>query len=398
MMGPLKGIRVLDFGRYIAGPYCAMLLADMGAEVIRIERREGGEDRYVSPITAPADGAGEGPMFIGLNRNKKGITLDPAHPEAPEIKRRLIASADVVVANLPLDVLAKLELDYESLKAIKPDVILARISTFGHEGPYANRVGFDPVIQAMSGAMTLTGTPGPPIRSVVPFEDFGTALHTAFGVMVALFERQKTGQGQIVDGSLLATGMMFMQGLLAERYVLDLVRKQQGNTGYTAAPSDCYKTKDGWLIVATIGQPMFKRWAHLVGRPELINDPRCVDDLARGNNYELINEAMNAWISQLTTEEAIQKLDQARIPCGKVFQLGEVFDDPQVKARGLIKFTEYPDGIKPIPLSNTPVQLSKTPGAIRHRAPTLGEHTNEVLLGLGFCENELDAFRRAGVI
>lgn len=395
---PLKGIRVLDFGRYIAGPYCAMLLADMGAEVIRIERREGGEDRYVSPITAPADGAGEGPMFIGLNRNKKGITLDPAHPEAREIKRRLIASADVVVANLPLDVLAKLELDYESLKAIKPDVILARISTFGHEGPYANRVGFDPVIQAMSGAMTLTGTPGMPIRSVVPFEDFGTALHTAFGVMVALFERQKTGRGQIVDGSLLATGMMFMQGLLAERHVLDLIRKQQGNTGYTAAPSDCYKTKDGWLIVATIGQPMFKRWARLVGRPDLIDDPRCVDDLARGNNYDLINEAMNAWISQLTTEEAIQKLDEARIPCGKVFQLGEVFDDPQVKARGLFKFTEYPDGIKAIPLSNTPVQLSETPGAIRHRAPTLGEHTHEVLLGLGFGEDEIDAFRLAEVI
>ena len=395
---PLAGIRVLDFGRYIAGPYCAMLLADMGADVIRIERREGGEDRYVMPITAPENQPGEGPMFIGFNRNKKGITLDPAHPEAREIKRRLIASADVIVANLPLDVLEKLELDYESLKAIKPDVILARVSTFGHEGPYANRVGFDPVIQAMSGAMTLTGTPGVPIRSIVPFEDFGTALHTAFGVMVALFERQKTGRGQIVDGSLLATGVMFMQSLLAERYVLDLVRKQQTNTGYTAAPSDCYKTRDGWLIVATIGQPMFKRWARLVGRPDLIDDPRCVDDLARGNNYELINEAMDAWISQLTTEEAIQKLEEARIPCGKVFQLGEVFDDPQVQARGLFKFIEYPDGIKPIPISNTPVQLSETPGAIRHRAPTLGEHTDEVLTVLGFSEHEISEFRQSGVI
>lgn len=395
---PLEGIRVLDFGRYIAGPYCAMLLADMGAEVIRIERREGGEDRYVSPITTPADKAGEGPMFIGFNRNKKGITLDPAHPDAREIKRRLIASADVVVANLPLDVLAKLELDYDSLKAIKPDVIMARVSTFGHEGPYVNRVGFDPVIQAMSGAMTLTGVPGVPIRSVVPFEDFGTALHTAFGVMVALFNRQKTGQGQIVDGSLLATGMMFMQSLLAERYVLDIVRQQQGNTGYTAAPADCYKTKDGWLVVATIGQPMFKRWARLVGRPELIDDPRCADDLARGNNSDLINEAMDAWISKLTTEEAIQQLEEARVPCGKVFQLGEVFDDPQVKARGLFKFIEYPDGIKPIPVSNTPVQLSETPGSVRHRAPTLGEHTIEVLSGMGFSDTEIEQYRQLGVI
>ncbi|MEK7829776.1 MAG: CoA transferase, partial [Acidobacteriota bacterium] len=348
MTTPLSGIRVLDFGRYIAGPYCSMLLADFGAEVIRIERREGGEDRYVSPITESPDGLGEGPMFIGFNRNKKSITLDPAHPVSREIKRRLIASADVVIANLPLDVLAKLELDYESLKAIKPDVIFGRVSTYGHEGPYANRVGFDPVIQAMSGAMALTGTPGVPIRSVVPFEDFGTALHTAFGVMVALFERQKTGRGQIVDASLLATGMMFMQSLLAERYALGIVRQQQGNTGYTAAPADCYKTTDGWVIVAVIGQPMFKRWARMVGRADLIDDARCVDDLARGNNSELINSAMDGWISTLTTAEAISQLEAARVPCGKVFALGEVFDDPQVQARGLFKFLDYPGGAKPI--------------------------------------------------
>ncbi|MFN0110871.1 MAG: CaiB/BaiF CoA transferase family protein [Blastocatellia bacterium] len=395
---PLEGIRVLDFGRYIAGPYCAMLLADFGAEVIRIERREGGEDRYVSPITESLDGLGEGPMFIGFNRNKKSVTLDPSHPESREIKRRLIASADIVIANLPLDVLAKLELDYESLKAIKPEVIFGRVSTYGHEGPYANRVGFDPVIQAMSGAMTLTGTPGVPIRSIVPFEDFGTALHTAFGVMVALFERQKTGRGQIVDASLLATGMMFMQSLLSEGHVLDIVRQQQGNTGYTAAPSDCYKTTDGWVIVAVIGQPMFKRWARMVGRADLIDDPRCVDDLARGNNSELINAAMDEWVSTLTTAEAISQLEAARVPCGKVFALGEVFDDQQVQARNLFKFLDYPGGAKPIPVPNTPVQLSETPGSVRHRAPTLGEHTHQVLTALGFGEDELAGFRQAGVI
>ncbi len=391
---PLQGIRVLDFGRYIAGPYCSMLLADFGAEVIRIERREGGEDRNVAPITE----TGEGPMFIGLNRNKKGITLDPGHAEAGEIKRRLISSADVVLANLPLDVLQKLGLDYDSLTAIKPDIILTRISTYGHEGPYVNRVGFDPVIQAMSGAMTLTGTPGIPIRSAVPFEDYGTALHAAFGTMVALFDRQKSGRGQIVDASLLATGMTFMQSLLAERYVLDIVRQQQGNTAYHAAPADSYRTKDGWVIVAVIGQPMFKRWARLVGRPDLIDDPRCVDDLSRGNNSEMITEAMNAWVSQLTTDEVIAQLEQARIPCGKVFQLGEVFDDPQVKARGLFKFIDYPGGKKEIPLPNTPVQLSETPGSVRHRAPMLGEHTDEVMLQLGFKPTEISDFREAGVI
>jgi crotonobetainyl-CoA:carnitine CoA-transferase CaiB-like acyl-CoA transferase len=394
MTAPLKTIRVLDFGRYIAGPYCAMLLADFGAEVIRIERREGGEDRYVAPITE----RGEGPMFIGFNRNKKSVTLDPAHPHSREIKRRLIVGADVVIANLPPDVLQKLELDYESLVAVKPDIILARISAFGHEGPYANRVGFDPVVQAMSGAMGLTGFPGAPIRSVVSFEDFGTALHAAFGVMVALFEREKTGRGQIVDASLLSTGVMFMQGLLAERYVLDIVRKQQGNTGFHVAPNDTYQTKDGWIMVQIMGNPMFKRWAKLIGREDLIDDPRCVDDITRADNHPLITEAMNAWLSKLSTEETIRRLEEARVPCGKVCELSEVFDDPQVQARELFRYTEYPGCAKPVPIVSTPVRLSETPGEIRQRAPMLGEHTHSVLRQLKFTDDEIAAFRESGVI
>jgi crotonobetainyl-CoA:carnitine CoA-transferase CaiB-like acyl-CoA transferase len=391
---PLEGIRVLDFGRYIAGPYCAMLLADFGAEVIRLERREGGEDRYIAPITEN----GEGPMFIGLNRNKKSVTLDPAHPGSGEIKRRLIASADVVIANLPVDVLEKLGLDYDSLRAIKPDIIFTRISTFGPDGPYANRVGFDSVIQAMSGAMTLTGFPGAPVRSAVAFEDFGTALHAAFGTMVALWERQRTGRGQIVDASLMATGMMFMQVLLAERYVLDIVRRQQGNTAFHVAPADNYQTKDGWIFVQVMGQPMFKRWARVVGRPDLIDDPRCSGDLTRADNHPLITEAMNAWSRERTTDEAIRQLEEARVPCGKVYELGEVFDDPQVKARRLFNFLHYPGSPKPVPVQNTPVRLSETPGEVRHRAPELGEHTDEVLRAIGFGQDEIAVFRSQGVI
>jgi len=201
-----------------------------------------------------------------------------------------------------------------------------------------------------------------------------------------------------VDASLLATGVTFMQSLLAERYVLDIVRTQRGNTGFHGAPADAYKTTDGWVMVAVIGQPMFKRWARLVGRPDLIDDPRCVDDLARGDNYELITEAMNAWTLKRTTEDAINQLEAARIPCGKVYALGEVFDDPQVKARNLFKFVDYPGCEKAVPLVNTPVQLSETPGAVRHRAPTLGEHTDDILSELGFSAEEMTAFRDAGVI
>ncbi|HKQ77402.1 MAG TPA: CoA transferase [Blastocatellia bacterium] len=398
MISPLSGIRVLDFGRFIAGPYCAMLLSDFGAEVIRIERREGGEDRYVAPITDPISGLGEGPMFIGLNRNKKSVTLDPAHPESREIKRRLVASADVVIANLPAPVLRKLEIDYDSLKAIKPGIILTQISAFGSEGPYANRVGFDPVAQAMSGAMSVTGFPGAPIRSVVPFEDFGTALHAAFGTMAALYEKQKTGRGQIVEASLLATGVTFMQTLLAEYYVTGVERRQQGNTGFHVAPSDTYRTKDGWIIIHVIGNPMFNRWAKLVGRDDLIDNPRFADDISRADNHQSITEAMNDWTSQRTTEEAMRELENARVPCGKVYELGEVLDDPQVKARELIKFVEYPGSAKPAPVPNTPVRLSETPGEVRLRAPILGEHTDEVLLGLGFGAEEIAGFRSANVI
>jgi len=180
--GPLAGIRVVDFGRFIAGPYCAMLLADMGADVIRVDRRQGSEDRYLAPVTK----SGEGTYFLSLNRNKRSLTLDTAKPESAEVIRRLASRADVVVANLPIDVLQKMGLDYDALRAIKPDIILARISTFGPDGPYAQRPGFDTVAQAMSGAMSLTGFPGAPVRDAVPFEDYGTALHAAFGVMVAL--------------------------------------------------------------------------------------------------------------------------------------------------------------------------------------------------------------------
>src|SRR5215813_9760701 len=308
--GPLAGIRVVDFGRFIAGPYCAMLLADMGAGVIRVDRRQGSEDRYLAPVAK----SGDGTLFLTLNRNKRSLSLDAGKPQAPEIIRRLVSRTDVVVANLPIDVLGKMGLDYDTLRATKPDIILARISTFGPDGPYARRPGFDTVAQAMTGAMSLTGFPGAPVRDAVPFEDFGTALHTAFGVMVALYHRARTGQGQIVDGSLLATGITVMQAMLAERAVLGVDRRQQGNTGFYSAPADCFRTRDGWIVCSAIGPEMFARWARLVGREDFISDPRLNDDIGRANHHGLIADAMNAWLATRTTKLAIAELEQARIP------------------------------------------------------------------------------------
>lgn len=394
MAGPLEGIRVIDFGRFIAGPYCAMMLADFGAEVIRVERREGGEDRTVGPVAE----TGEGGLFLNVNRNKRGITLDPAHALAGQIIRRLIESADIVVVNLPLDVMKKLRLDYDSLRAIKDDIILVMASAFGPEGPYRDRVGFDGVAQAMSGAMSLTGFPGAPVRSIVSWVDYGTALHAAFGAMVALYHRRQTGQGQLIDVSLLATGVTFMTPLLAERSVRNIRREQMGNTGFYTAPSDVYATRDGWVIVPTIGDQMFRRWARLVGREDLISDPRCSDDITRGDNAELINGVMIGWCAARTRDEAIAELEAARIPCGPVYDLGEVLADQQVRARNLLEEVDYPGGGKPVPVAATPVRLSKTPGKVHHRAPALGEHTNEVLAELGFSQDEIAVFRNEGAI
>src|SRR5215813_7582694 len=200
MSGPLEGIRVVDFGRFIAAPYCAMLLADFGADVIRVERRDGGEDRRLGPVTE----SGEGGLFLNLNRNKRGITLDIGHPRAKEIIRRLVSGADIVIVNLPLSVMRKLGLDYDALREIKPDIILVMASAFGPDGPYADRLGFDTVAQAMSGAVSLTGFPdNPPVRAMAAYADYGTALHAAVGVLAALYEREKSGQGQLIDVSLL---------------------------------------------------------------------------------------------------------------------------------------------------------------------------------------------------
>jgi len=263
----LSGIRVLDFGRYIAGPYCAALLGDLGAEVIRIEKRDGSEDRFVQPIVPggePGEG-GEGAMFLQMNRNKRGLTLDPMTETGRSIVRRLVASADVVVANLPPSTLKAMGLDYESLTAIRPDIILTTVSAFGHGGPYSERTGFDGVAQSMVGAAYLTGHPDEPVKSYAPWVDFGTASLSAFGTLAALMERARSGRGQIVEGSLLSTALAYFNFHLIEQDLRKTNRIAIGNRSPYAGPADIVRTKDGWILVQVIGQPLYKRWVRLMG-------------------------------------------------------------------------------------------------------------------------------------
>ena len=390
----LEGIRVLDFGRYIAGPYCGTLLGDLGAEVIRIEKIDGSEDRFLSPISDKGDGA----LFMQMARNKLSMTLNPMKPEGRKIVQKLVTTADVVVANLPPDTLKTMGLDYESLAAIKPDIILTMISAFGTGGPYANRVGFDGLGQAMSGNMYMSGTPDQPVKAYAPFIDFGTASLSAFGTMAALFERQKTGKGQIVEASLFNTALTMMNGAAIEQAAIKRNRTATLNRSQTSAPADTFKTKDGWVLVQSVGGPLFKRWADLMGEDHWLEDERFKDDISRGDNGEAISERLGAWCAERTSQEVLEAMEEARLPAGPVLSPQQVLDDPHIAAKGLFQPVEYPGLDIPAPLMKTPVELSETPGEIRTRPPTLGEHTDQLMEELGYSTEEISDLREKRVV
>jgi len=394
LSGVLHGIRVLDFGRYIAGPYCAALLSDLGGDVVRIERREGGEDRWVAPVAA--DGAGA--LYLAMNRNKRGMTLDPAHPQGREIVQKLVATADVVVANLPPEVLRSLSLDLESLRRVKPDIILTTVTAFGAGGPWSDRHGFDGIGQLMSGAAYLTGTPEQPMRAAVAWVDFGTASVSAFGTLAALIARRETGRGQKVEAALLRTAVAFTNSALLEQQVIQVNRFATLNRGQTSAPSDVFRTKDGWIIAYAIGNPMFRRWARLMGEEHWLTDPRFKDDQGRGDHGDIISKRMAQWTTERTTDEALAELEKAKIPAGPLYSPQQALEDAHIRAAGLLHDTDYPGLPRPAPLAPTPVDLSETPGRFAHRAPMLGEHTDVILAELGYSKAAIDALRAANVI
>ena len=395
MPGVLEGVRVLDFGRYIAGPWCAALLGDFGAEVIRVEKVEGGEDRFINRVS---EEDGSGVTYLQVNRNKKCLTLDPTTEEGREVQRRLVATADVVVANMPQRALEQLGLDYASLAEIRPDVILVSNTCFGVAGPYGRKLGFDGLAQAMCGNMHLSGHPDEPIRSYAPWVDFSTAALCALGAVLALLARRQTGRGQEVQGALLGTALTAASPFLIEQAVLAPDREATGNRGQLNAPSDVFATRDGHVMVLVIGEPMYRRWAKLVGETHWLEDERFRTDDSRGEHGGLFSARMSTWCAERTTEQALAELEAARVPAGPVYTPRQTLDDPHVREGGFTQETGYPGAPGAVPLVATPVRLLGSPGTIRSRAPLLGEHTAGILEGLGYSSEDVERLRAAGAV
>jgi len=394
MSGVLEGVKVLDFGRYIAGPFCGALLADYGAEVIRIERVNGSEDRYVTPVSED----GQGAMFLQLNRNKLGLTLNPTKEKGQEIVKKLVQKSDIVIANLPEQTLKSMGLDYEELKEINPGIILTSNTAFGTTGPYAERVGFDGVAQAMSGAMDMTGEPEQPTKAYAPYVDFCSASLAAFGTLLAYLEKQKTGKGQRVQTSLLQTALTTTNSLLIEQEILNINRVASLNRAQTSGPSDTFKTKDGWILVQTVGGPLFERWVNLMGEKDWLEDKRFKDDLSRGENGHLISERMSEWCAERTSKEAIMELEGSRIPVGEVLKASETLKEEHILKKGSFVKLNYPTMDKEYSVVGPAVELSENPGVIKSRSPQLGEHNEEILSGLGYSQDEITQLKSEKII
>lgn len=392
----LGDIKVIDFSRYIAGPYCAALLSHLGADVIRVEKRGGAEDRHVTPLQESGEPVSA--LFQQTGANKRSLTLDIKHAQAKEVVRRLVAGADVVVANMPPPALKRAGLDYETLRGIKADIILTTQTGYGHQGPWAGRGGFDGVGQAMSGASYFAGEPGKPVKSAAPYADFGTALFSAYATLAALYEKQRTGQGQHVQASLLGTALSFFNPLLAEHAVREIHREPSGAQGQTSAPSSIFQTKDGQVLIHVVGNGLFERVATLIGATEWITEPRFANDQLRGDAAGEICGRVADWCAVRSTEQVLSDMNNAAVPCGPVLPIPEVLKHEQIQAMSFVKEFAVPHVRKPVPVVDFPVAMSGNDVGQKRRAPLIGEHTEDVLKELGFNSEEIKSLRELGVI
>jgi crotonobetainyl-CoA:carnitine CoA-transferase CaiB-like acyl-CoA transferase len=394
---PLTGISVLDFGHFIAGPFCGAMLADFGADVIRVERPGGGSDRFVQPISDAPETPG-GTLYLQLNRNKRSLTLDPFKPESRPVIDRLVKRADIVIANFPAATLEAMGLSYVRLREINPRIILYTCTAYGSQGQLASRPGFDGIGQAMSGAMHMTGQDGEPRKAHTNYVDYLTAAFSAFGIMAALRVRDATGIGQQVEASLLGTALFTAASGLAEEALLHYDRVGTGNRGQLAAPADSFRAADGWFMVQAVGDSMFRRCAKLIGREDWIGDPRFADDVSRGRHSAEISAGIAAWCQGRTVADCIAALAKVGLPSAPVLSFRQALSHPDIRGQGFWRVHEIAGVAEPVPIAQPPIRLSDTPGRVDRMAPALGADGMAILRELGVTDGELDVLKAAGAI
>nr|WP_294548435.1 CaiB/BaiF CoA-transferase family protein [uncultured Rhodopila sp.] len=396
--GPLKGLRVFDLTRVLAGPTCVQMLADLGADVIKIERPGAGDDTrgFAPPFMA---GTKESAYFIGVNRNKRSVTLDIGQQEGQEIALKLIAGCDILVENFKVGALAKYGLGYEQLHARFPRLIYCSITGFGQTGPYAPRPGYDSLIQGMGGVMSLTGEPdGLPQKVGVPVADLFAGLYGCIGVLAALRHRDLTGQGQQIDIGMLDTSVAWLANQGMNYLATGENPVRLGNQHPNIAPYQVFPTADGHMVLSIGNAPTFRRFCEAFELTHLLDDPRFVTNAARVGNRQVVTDTLTPVMRQHPTHWWIERLESLKIGCGPINKLAEVFADPHVLAREMVLEMAHGSG-QTVKVIANPVKLSETPADYRLPPPLLGEHTDAVLgerLGLG--EAELAALREKGVI
>ena len=397
-IGPLTGLRVLDLTRVLAGPTCTQMLGDLGAEVIKIERPEAGDDtRGFAPPFVP--NTKESAYFVGVNRNKKSVTLDIAKPEGQAIIHKLLQHCDILVENFKVGALAKYGLGYEQLAKTHPRLIYCSITGFGQTGPYAPRPGYDALIQAMGGVMSLTGEPnGSPQKVGVPVADLFAGLYGCIGILAAVNHRNSTGQGQQIDIGMLDTHVAWLANQGMNYLATGENPPRLGNQHPNIAPYQEFPTKDGYIILAVGNDPTFERFCKAFGQEALLADPRFATNPIRVQNRQLVTDTLTPVMKSKTTAEWIEALEALKIGCGPINTLEQVFADPHVQAREMVVEMAHGSG-ETVKVIANPVKLSATPPSYRSAPPVLGEHTQDVLSGvLNMTAAEIAVLKEKGIV
>ena len=393
--GPLAGMRVLELAQIMAGPTCGMLLADMGADVVKVEKLPGGDDSrdYREPringVSAP---------FLILNRNKRGIALNLKHPHGREILLRMVRDADVLTENYRRGTLEKLGLGYDVLSGVNPGLIYCAVSGYGREGPYADRAGFDLIAQGFSGLMSITGEPGgAPLKTGNSVADINAGILASVGILAAYAHKLKTGEGQVVDTSLMEAALQQTYWHAAILFATGVSPPATGSAHILTAPYQAFHTRDGYINIGGANQANWERIAEVLGHPEWRDDVRFATNSARMANREALVEAMNAVLVTRSKAEWIAAFDAAGVPAGPVHDMGEALSHPQTLARGMVVDLEHPQA-GPVKALGCPIHFSRTPTSVDRPAPLLGEHTRAVLHEYEYSDAQIDAFVAEGVI